>query len=326
MKTKIKFLKLNLQEVSFIFFLLMPFFIYLAEVFTYQGFIEKYFIFSSIYFVCFSVFIVTLYVSTDVKTNKRCIRLFSNIFSVTLPIFFLSLFLLGYLEEANYPNYVFSKFHIDFLNIPLLISYNFYLLLIILLKQEMDFKKLKIKSVTSRIILGTTFFLLSLYLINNISSVLSLVKRNVSYSLSNTKATYDEKMIEKMGFFYEYMQFIKAHTPEDAVIHKPPKLDPWHMTGNAGLVRYFLYPRKLVSTGDQYILSESDYDYMMISKGFFNQAGDWGHGWPKVPVEAEKILYIDPDTKEIVEVSGDYDPRDAVERGEWGLIKIRVNE
>jgi hypothetical protein len=322
MNLNIKYLKVNFREIILLFILTIPLFVYSIEVFTYQGFVAKKIILSNQQLLYLSLIVNTILISNPMNIIQDYYKYIIRIIMGLLIVFVLLFFCLGYLEEVNYPNYVFTKFHVDFQNISPLISYNFYLVLIILIKKEMDFKKLKIKNLLSRFIAFTTFFLLSLYLINNLHSVLSLANRNISFILANPTATYDEKMTKKMGFFYEYMQFIKENTPGDAVIHLPPKIDPWQMTGNAGLVRYFLYPRKLVSTGDPYILSENDYDYIMISKGFFNQAGDWGHGWPKISVEAEKILYLDPEIKNIKEVFKDYDPDDSENEGAWGLIKI----
>lgn len=102
----------------------------------------------------------------------------------------------------------------------------------------------------------------------------------------------------------------------------PPQSYHWLSSGNGGLNRYFLYPRKQIQEKDVYKIPPEGYDYVMISRGEWYADGvEWG--WPKVYIKAEKIWYIDPKNLEVKEYSKDFDPNDPFNRDAWGLIKVR---
>jgi len=133
--------------------------------------------------------------------------------------------------------------------------------------------------------------------------------------------SYDDKMRRVWGFYYDYMKFVRENTAPDSNILIPPHSYHWLSTGNGGLNRYFLYPRKHIN-GEVDNIPDNGYDYVLIAKGLWYSEGvDWG--WPKVYVKASKIWYIDPQTLKVSELEKDFDPKDSFNMQAWGLIKVK---
>jgi hypothetical protein len=70
--------------------------------------------------------------------------------------------------------------------------------------------------------------------------------RDLMFAAQRPFATYDDKMRLQMGVTYDYLLFVRAHTPESAVILvAPPDYTLPHL-GSISIARYFLYPRDAV--------------------------------------------------------------------------------
>ena len=87
----------------------------------------------------------------------------------------------------------------------------------------------------------------------------SLVVNNVKIMHKNPKMTLPQKWSVKCGFDYQYLDYLKNNTPEDAIILMPAKdkiypkgqKSDFNTKSSAGIKNkawavYFLYPRKLV--------------------------------------------------------------------------------
>ncbi len=70
--------------------------------------------------------------------------------------------------------------------------------------------------------------------------------RDLEFTARHPFATFDDKMRLQMGIVYDYLIFVRTHTPESAVIVVPPRTySPPHL-GDPVMVRYFIYPRTAV--------------------------------------------------------------------------------
>jgi len=139
---------------------------------------------------------------------------------------------------------------------------------------------------------------------------------------------YADRFVDRMqgnnyfGWIYTYTKFIKEHTPDEAIILIPPQKYAWEMEGNAGYVRWFLYPRYVRSSSDLSPEIPDDVKFVMISYGTW-----WSkiHGWPQINIPAEKIKKIwlinrqTLDQEELVSV--DYQYKEGQEL--WGLIELK---
>jgi hypothetical protein len=142
------------------------------------------------------------------------------------------------------------------------------------------------------------------------------------------KTPFEERFVEKtggprqLGWIYIFTRFLNQHTPEHAVIFIPPQGYSWEVEGNAGYIRWFIYPRETRSSKTLEDPIPPDADYVLITNGM--SAADV-HGWPRIPIPAEKIetiWLINPATHDVTEAASvDYSYQPQIEK--WGLIKLR---
>jgi hypothetical protein len=136
--------------------------------------------------------------------------------------------------------------------------------------------------------------------------------------------SYDDKMRHKIGKdFYDYTLFLKQHIPENATILIPPMRFPWPQTGNKYYLNYFLYPRKLIYGDEKIIAFDKDITYVLMLWGEAEPIHQYKPGWPKFSVPAEELLFWKNGNTEMVKK--DFDPQKDMQKGVWGLIKIRRN-
>lgn len=149
-----------------------------------------------------------------------------------------------------------------------------------------------------------------------------------SYILFHCRNTYDEKMAYQWPVFYNFMVFVKNNTPENATIIIPPMGNPWLMgSGNPHFVRAFLYPRDIIQEtamiAENNLLTFPHNTYILISWGKEACIPDPDcHGWPRQKIEAQKVIYKDPDSTGAIEVRENtvYDPGD--KEYVYGIIKL----
>lgn len=316
----------NILEVNnFIFPFLIPltyFFLFL-ETYSYIGALRKFILVDSRFFFGLSVVsafgvLIKKILFDEGKMEENNMTSFALRFNFILtPIFFAFYFILIGLENRNYPNYVFSSYHLqpdNFFNLVLLglvlsfvgIFY-FYnengkgkvdrLIRFLLIEfGDFSFEKTQKSSVfrdfLSRSLFLVSLFLLVVYFFNNLSKSLSLSFKNTLYIFTHLDATYDDKMRKKWGDFYNFMVFININTSPDSVIVIPPERSPWLSTGNKWLVRYFLHPRKIVQFDDIELKFANLQEgwWIMMSWGYWNCKEKGCYGWPKEKIEAKKVL------------------------------------
>ena len=165
-------------------------------------------------------------------------------------------------------------------------------------------------------------FIFTIVLLDWIVVIMKVVVPNDIYILSHIKASYDFKMKERWGIYYDYIKFVKENTPENASILIPPQKFPWPSSGNVGLNRYFLFPRNMGNGSYNEPMDLRNYDYVLLVWG--EEGGvKSDYGWPKIPLKAEKIIYFNPDTGAVTEKIENYDPKLVPVNGAWGIIKIK---
>jgi hypothetical protein len=284
-----------------------------VETYTYFGALSKYI------WVDSRFFLVLALVSAVFLTGDKHNALDSWIFklnSIVFPVSALIYIVMLFLESSHFPNYIFSTYHIqpaNFLYIVLLSLGLFFVSQ--LTKQKPFFRNVFV----SRCII--IFIFVSVYLSGAVGVTQAVVFSDINV-FSHINASYDFKMRELWGEYYDYAKFVKEYTPENASILVPPQKFPWASSGNVGVDRYFLFPRNLANGSFDGPLDVKSYDYVMLVWR------EWGgdestFGWPKVPIQAEKIIYFDPVTYSTTERLGNYDPKLVSADKAWGLIKIK---
>ena len=327
---------LFISKLVFPYLIGLTYFFLLLESYMYIGFLRRFFLVDSRFFLVLSIISIFLvfYQRLQDKSYKEgdLEKLVINFNSVLfLPL--LILYMIMVVSNAkNYANYVFATYHIqpqNFINIVYLsfallpLNYKFSSRL----KLEYYFEKLRVfskgksKNTKEKLLLFFLVFLLLFYFVDNFVKVTGRVFSDFVFIATHLNYSYDDKMRCVWGFYYDYMKFVRENTPPDSTILIPPQSYHWLSTGNGGLNRYFLYPRKQIH-GEVSSIPADGYDYVLIAKGLWHSEGvDWG--WPKVYVKADKIWYIDPQTLKVSEFEKDFDPKDSFNMQAWGLIKVK---
>jgi len=323
----------------------LAFFISVLESFTYPGFSFKHLLlpFQPLLGISILSGIFARLTQEEEEQKRGRIASYRTLLIINrlafLPLLFSTLLVFS-LEWANYPNYVFSKIHLQpqLLLWPCLLSgflifldseglFKKWFLGHIILKQKMANGFIKVKQVAARVLIIVVVVWI---LFNNLFELTGWILRRSSFMVKHPQATYDEKMRYSWGDFYDYMLFIRKNTNENAIIMHPPMKSPWSDVGNRGLIRYFLYPRQLIQNlTDENAEIDKTADYVMLAWGSgscLDEQVDC-HGWPKKRLEAEWILYKNPNSKEVGERIENtiYNFEDESNQGAWGLIKINIH-
>lgn len=140
-------------------------------------------------------------------------------------------------------------------------------------------------------------------------------------AIHNPNLSLENKYRIKINpFLYDYFQFIKSNTPENAIIQIPPQANPWPFTGNGGFVRFFLYPRTLTGHAKSFPRLIPESEYVLLDWGETNLSTAVS-GYPYFKVPAEKIIYFFPPGKNTVS-NTPFDPQDPRFKSSWGIIKV----
>lgn len=338
--------------------LLLPFILTITMLFlmieslTFAGFIYKHLYIDTKIFIFISILMMIVYIFSksrlDIDDNSKGTTLMSLVTSASYLaslVFSIIYYIMLSIESSNYPNYIFSVSHVNpdmffyvlifttaIATFGFLSKYNI---------ENVNFnfinvpKKLPKKLPKNKIVLSflnykfqtIVFMLFSMsfgyFVLKNFSLTSQRIVKSNIYILINKNASYDEKMFESWHFFYKYMKFIKDNTPESSFVAIPPPLRPWLSEGNSVLVRYFLFPRYIVTIEDESGRKVVP-DYYIISKGIWKASKDDDYGWPKEKIEAEEIIYLnDTDFSTKVVKNVVYDPELKENKYGWGLIKVK---
>ena len=264
------------------------------------------------------VYVLGLLLILQLKQNikKNNIYLFNTkILRIFSPISFLGYIFLYILDESNYPNYIYSKLHVY---LPNFLYLNLYIGLLFLLKFINIFLSRKQKDFTENLIWYLKIFSIQkipilfvlLILFWNLVSIRMEFVNELKLTLKNINSTYDEKMTARWGKFYDYMLFVKSVTNDTDTINHPSSVSYYVDEANQEILRYFLFPRKLVYdyTSD---LSEVKYILVVGLNEPIIVNGKLIYSWPYEKIDGETMLLggenferYDPENKELLNRKG----------------------
>ncbi len=324
------------ENISSFLFLFLPFILVftfallIIETITYPGFVRKIIFFSSKEIYVF-VFLISFFVIIFEKNKTNYAKfLISNVFTLNLlalPVIIFLYFLFLFEQNKNYQNFVFSKYHIHVSQVKYILIYSLLILFLSLInsnKQKITrIIKTEIKKGKDQLAINFVYILIFIFILQNSIVTTENIGENFSHIISNPFASFEQKRRWKITEtnFYE---FINQSTPENASIMVPPQTSPWLTEGNAGFIRYFLYPRNVIPGK----LINNDYtqvDYVLIAKGSWPANNDNDYGWPKDIVPADDIIFFDMSNNNIEhlnQVYFDLNDQDNY-KYRWGIIKVR---
>ena len=327
-----KILKLN--EILFPYLISVSFFLAIIECFTYEGFVSKFLILSINQFIAICIFSSSLiYLKYQNKIKKKLFPTTDFVLEMNKIIFiptFIFYYILISLEARHYSNYVFSTFHIIPNNTKKLILMSTSLLILhVALRVYKKPIKFFHQSIDVLFLMKTVF--LSLLFVFTFSGCLDTTEKiigNVSATTKLLNIPFEQRR-ESLGgggaisWGFKFSDFIKNNSEKDSIIHIPPPIDSWKLTGNRHYMLGLLYPRVLIQ--DKENLSADipqNANYVFISYGEWNGVDK---GWPKIHIpknKIEKIILIDRYTSEIqVITDADYSVDSYQET--WGIIKLK---
>lgn len=295
----------------------------LTEAFLVKGFVSKNLLVDPLSILSLLISSVVFAEASGVKIGSVLIkhmRVAGAVSVIALLIYLCFMFV----ETNNYNNYVYSKFHID-LNGLLYFSTSNSILYLSFINRELILRLVKTSrgklsneniKILKFIIVSSVFY----YLISNLPQTINRLSENTTYIALNANQTYEDKVRYRWPFIYDYMMFVKNNTEENSVIAVPPMVRPWLTEGNADMVRYFLYPRKIVTGEINTFPKEAD--YLFLAKGSWPLDENSSYGWPKISITVKNIIYYHGEHGEQREVCCFYDSNSADNQNSWGLIKL----
>jgi hypothetical protein len=93
----------------------------------------------------------------------------------------------------------------------------------------------------------------------------------------------------KVGVHYKYIKSLAIHVPKDETIIHPPQGNKWPAIGNQPVIRYFLFPRRLVSGA----LMENQEFAESMNTAYFTEMDvdiDLTH-WPEINAKNKFVIF-----------------------------------
>lgn len=316
-----RFTKLLFQFNEYLFYFIysLSLLFTLLEAFSYKGFIQKHFVIPLDLLI-----LITLISGTFILfSNHRNVffdfikRIYYKTHLILTPLIFLFWLTVTLIESFTYDNYIFTKLHVTPEYILPVVFLTIFFTTATTVKQATASKKFNTRQKLSFLIIYI-FFLIFIY--QNQQTVPYAIQE-LKWLFKNPTATYEEKIGFRWGDkFYAYVKFIRETVPSNSKVLIPPREDPWGIEGNDHVMRAFVYPRKVVRYQKSLNVKKEDFDYVLISGGFYSGYKQF----PQFNLNAKEIILFDIDkkTKRVVD-SDIYDYQDKIYEGKYGLIKLK---
>lgn len=308
----------------------------LVEAYKYKGFLFKHFFINTDMLVGLVFVVGILVITISKEKNDKYISKIKKFSIKYIELFLLPLIalylVLNIQNDLNYPNYVFSRYHIQPKLLLRPVTLGIFLVAIFYIRDKLKSPSYYLntkennKSYLRLSLFAGLIALVIVFAANNILIDVSYAYTNLITIIRNSKMSEQEKygyiMRKKYGYFFDYIMFVKSITPEESTILLPPQKNPWQLEGNQRLVRYFLYPRTLYSAHEDELPDTFDYVLLAWGSEGFPPDEESDYGWPKTSFGSEKVYVynINSNTYEIY--PGKYEPGSFLKKDVYGLIKI----
>lgn len=218
--------------------------------------------------------------------HKRMLFLLSIL---TLVFLMISSYLIN-LQYNNYPNYLYEHYGITFSHlrtmtfVASLELLTFMVVFIYTLKNRVGKVAFKTEPIIGS---GSEKASLFIAIIGFLSMMILSFQPIFSWPnlLSEARGGYEKKV----GAHYKYINALEQCVPIDGLVIHPPQGDNWPAIGNQPVLRYFLYPRTLVSGA---LLENQDFA-LSLRQAYFVEMEDItspSH-WPEIDMKANAIIF-----------------------------------
>lgn len=221
--------------------------------------------------------------------SRRHSRLVISVIGISAITAFLASTYFLHLESVNYPNYIYSTFglktpHLDVISTTsLFVAALCVFLAFINIRKPKKSKELALRQGFLRDLLNpvTAIFLAGLIILTwQAIFLFKLWGGYVGYSAQ----TYEDKFEQ-----FEYIDKLSIHVPATEKIILPVQSSVWPAISNPPVVRYFLFPRELVSAS----IIENQQNVQEIGSAYFVELGlenDKKH-WPDIDQESKMVSF-----------------------------------
>lgn len=238
----------------------------------------------------YPLYIMSMFVLISNLGKQKLYRLLLFFALSMAAITLLASFVFYSLEARNYANYVFSRYRIF---LPALKSYADFQLILLSLSFLFFYQK-KQRVVEKYISLRNLQLVVVIVIVHGIlSSCPSFFKMQaIIWKDYVILPTDKKKEALDLGDFTELTKFITEETSEEVVIFNPPQSIDYPTIGNQALLRYFVFPRRLVSASlsEKYLaetLNKEGPIYSILIK-----SGVEEKFFPQTEIMAERIVVL----------------------------------
>ncbi len=295
-------MRLNKYQVIYFVTLLIALMAAFLESMSYLGFVAIHFFFPA--YIWYLLASIIALVSKPIQSPLQSLLKIISWISVSV---YVSLMIA---ESLTYPNFVYTLTHINLQGLQIFVLLIWFILLVSQDKQTDPLLRL-----------GKNLLFAALIFVSaeGLGLSLAFLTKGITYAVSHSLDSYEDKLTKAHGGFYSAMRLVTELTPSNTLILIPPQGNPWEVEGNAPMVTYYLYPRKVENLRDQ--IGRSDRQvYALIAHGSWPKSGDTDYGWPKIKLSATRLWKFDVSNHSYLTYHRDYDP--ATDNWDWGLIEV----
>jgi len=237
------------------------------------------------------------------------------------------------LEAANYPNYVFSQFNIYLPSLRvysslqiLYISVGIISLIYFRLSRagKLNIRSRGLKGITG----GLATILVAVIVFNSLSDFTNFIIDEITlykkYVFASSTARNE---LPDLGDYYYKIIFIRDNTEENAVILHPKQSEAFPDIGNQPLIRYTLFPRRLVTQDleEKFFKENENIEtpiYYILARGEGDRSDTI---FPNHPVNAESVTILYNNGTQDTQRNVDYSPAflKNLENFKIGVIKLK---
>lgn len=306
------------------------------ELVTYRGFTFRYLFLEAR--LMLAVAMVSFLVIFGQRLQKattlpRLTQLVLELNSLAIVPLLLINYLLVSLDLYYYPNYVYSKFHINTNNLQLMISLNGAIIALQLIQSSRSVATFVWQRLNKKALINILFLVtVAGGVLPNAQTVSKWMYDAGIRIVRTVNLSWEERFIylngglKSTGWITPYTKFVNRHVPAQATIFIPPQMEAWQMEGNPYYIRWFIYPRYTVQAPEIVAPIPAEADYVLIDNGAW--PGMTEYGWPRIFIPAEQIVrmvFIDRESGVETVVTGQaYDP--ATMAHKWGVIELKKNQ
>lgn len=258
--------------------------------------------------------------------------LYMTIFATAIVVLVVSVYF-GSLEAANYANFVFSKYNIYLPSLRiysslqiLYVSVGILSLVYFRLPRERD---LNIVSRSLKEIVGyLAAIITAIILFNNLSDFTNfMINEFTLYKKYVFASRVARNELPDLGDYYYKIVFVRDNTEKNAVILHPKQSEAFPDIGNQPLIRYTLFPRKLVTQDlEEKFFKENQSINVPIYYIMARGEGDRSDTiFPNHPVKAKSVTILLNDGSRKTQMNVDYTPvfLKNLENFKIGVMKLK---